>query len=647
MVNELIKVAEAIERIPGISDTPEKVLQSLPKASDSSPCIRVWLTSDGEIESIEKIAPNHAAQLGKYAPNKFSSLPGFNIKFLQGMTDEDERRKEQKKVIEGLRRNFIVARDEIEGSCRDQLIEGETIEKFLSIVNKINPEQFQNELEGKVRNNDWGWKPPPQKAISIFLDIKDYSEYPVAHTETIKRLNMLLSCAHNESSPTDGKDAYNGDADGLDELFVDINVPRLLGQIKIRSLNKDIPAQERYQRIGSFTFPVGRGSRKRTKSALEWISALENEGCTFGIAGDKELLFAYPISMPQSKTPLARMFGAQDDDELAKEKFGNLAKSVIDQLKGQGVSAKDAVLEIFALRKMDKARTKVVYYRNISIEKLESASKAWDEGCRNIPELSLIEWPKSEKEGNFGTGKKPKAPVLVEQLTVYPIKLHRLANTVWTRDLRQSRVSTFKPGNGLSLLFDINPELSARFMLERFLQHAIGYFIDLCVCLGKHQISKVPEKAVYPGILGLLLFKLHQHKDQYMKETAFLLGRFLRIADEIHRLYCEKVRDGQYPPELCGSSLLTAMQEAPTATLAQLCQRSSPYIKWARAYQKEDAGLVHYWMNNWEPIADTLHGLTLPQRLDVASRAEVFLGYLASFPKKEKEAGAVVPHSNE
>lgn len=124
-----------------------------------------------------------------------------------------------------------------------------------------------------------------------------------------------------------------------------------------------------------------------------------------------------------------------------------------------------------------------------------------------------------------------------------------------------------------------------------------------------------------------------------MKESAFLLGRCLRIADEIHRLYCEVVRKKELPPELCGSSLLVSMMESPVTTLSQLAMRSAPYIKWARGGgEKEDKrALVWYWLKQWEVIADQLHTLKWPKRLIPEERAQIFLGYLASFPKSEKQ----------
>lgn len=170
------------------------------------------------------------------------------------------------------------------------------------------------------------------------------------------------------------------------------------------------------------------------------------------------------------------------------------------------------------------------------------------------------------------------------------------------------------------------------------MQHAQGYFLTLCRSTGKGEIASLPDKKIYPGILGLLLYKLGKNKEDLMKESAFLLGRCLRITDEIHRLYCEVVRKKDLPPELCGSSLLVGMMESPVTTLSQLAMRSAPYIKWARGGGKKGdmGGLVWYWLKQWEETADQLHTLKWPKRLLPEERAQIFLGYLASFPKSQK-----------
>ena len=411
----------------------------------------------------------------------------------------------------------------------------------------------------------------------------------------------------------------------------------VLGGVVLRSQVKIIPAQMRYHQCESRTFPVGVETRRRTKAALEWISSPERNGETYGVAGDQELLFAYPRVLPKDKIPVAKMFGAQPDESLKEDKFERLAESVIKQLMGLGTSTIDAELEIFSLRKMDKARTKVVYYRNVTVLLLEKASGIWCKGCQNIPPLDIRDWSEEKSEK---TGKS--YPVAVENATVFPVKLHRYLNAVWKRNAEQTgKVKIFEPSDGLRLLLEEQCGDQASHMMECFMQHAQGYFLSLCRATGKHEIAKLTDKAYYPGILGLLLLKSDKEREEYMNESAFLLGRFLRIADEIHRLYCEVVRNKDIPSELCGSSMLVGMMEAPGRTLNQLAMRSAPYVKWARAYHgDEKGGLVHYWMKNWAEVANPLLEKGWPKRLAPDERAQVFLGYLSSFPKNEK------PHDN-
>jgi len=521
----------------------------------------------------------------------------------------------------------------MEECCANGIRDDETLGVFFAAVKAIDAKSFQKEFEENVRKYfdevtskkllDKKSKP------SVFLDIENYSYYPVSSLETMKRLNELLWLSYTPTK-TEDADAYNPDENGLENLFPSVTLP-CLGGIKLRSQVKAVPAQKRYGFCESITFPTGLETRKRTKAALEWIADKDRDGETYGVAGDRELLFAYPRILPKDKIPFVKMLGAQLD--LGAEKFERLAKSVIQQLKGLGRDAAEAELEIFSLRKMDKARTKVVYYRNATVASLEMASKAWHEGCRNIPLLDILNWSDEKDEL---TGKS--RPVLVEGETVFPVKLHRYLNTVWKRNGEQAgKVRIFEPADGLRLLLEEPCHALAAHMIERFLQHTQGYFLLLCQSTGRREIARLPDKEYYPGILGLLLFKSGKQKETFMEESAFLLGRFLRVADEIHRLYCEVVRKKDMPPELCGSAMMVSMMEAPGMTLGQLAMRSAPYVKWARAYRDEEkGGLVHYWLQQWSKIADPLLEKGWPKRLGEEQRAQVFLGYLSSFPKEEK-----------
>jgi len=694
MIDELVKAAKAM-RNAGISakDWHPK-LKTLPKATAKKPCIRIWLTTEGHIHDLEPLSGEFAAQLRKFEPDNGKSLPGLNVcplyrlvktdddikkasrgkegeklktewvqEFLKMSADERKQDDFWKKTRGVLKQSFGRVREELEKHCKDSLKEGEILQRFFEVIKKIEVEQFQEEygsllqqkiLDGtlpftlmcyfvdaaKKQKEDADSRVQVPK-FSVFLDVKDYKEYPVAHPKTIERLNTLMIAGETEESLSpegEDKDAYGLDATSLNEKFPEVALPAL-GGVKLRSQVKEVPAQSRYGFCEAHTFHVGSESRKQTKRALEWLSSPDREGQTYGIAGDKELLFAYPHTLPDKQIPLVQLFGVQKqaDSYQQEDSFERLAASVIEQLKGSGNKSGKAELEIFSLRKMDKARTKVVYYRNVTVSLLEQASAAWHAGCQNIPMLAARDWSKDKNEK---TGKA--YPIFVEGRTVFPIKLYRYLNAIWKHDgqradTNKSKIKIFTPTDGLRLLLDNPNNTLAAHMLVHFIRHAQGYFLALCGGTGKDEITSLPDKEYYLSILGLLLFNLGNKKEDFMKESAFLLGRCLRVADEIHRLYCEVVRKKEFPSQLCGSSMLVGMMESPATSLSQLAMRSAPYVKWARAcHDKEKGKLVHYWMREWSVIADQLHQLEWPKRLTPEARAQLFLGYLASFPRSEK-----------
>ncbi len=704
MIDELVKAANAMRNASISAKDWHGKLKTLPQVKAKEPCIRIWLTNEGHIHDLEPISSELALELRKFEPDLGKSLPGFNVQPLyrlvktdddlkkasRGITGEklktewakeflkysaDERRKDDfwEKTRDRLKQSFGRVREELEKHCNNSLVEGETLQRFFEIVKKIEVEQFQEEycsllhckvIDGalpvmlmcyfvnaeKKQKEDADSRIPVPK-FSVFLDIVDYKNYPVARLETIERLNALLSGEESEQVlvPKDGgADAYGLDNTALGKKFDEVVLPSL-GGVKIRSQVKEVPAQSRYDLCEAQTFHVGVEARKRTKRALEWLSSKEHTGKTYGIAGDKELLFAYPHTLPVKQISFTKMFGAQQDDSyLNEDTFERLAATVIEQLKGAETEIAKAELEIFSLRKMNKAQTKVVYYRNITVASLEQASTGWGAGCRNIPKLTVRSWSKAknEKTGN-------SYPVSIEGKTVFPVKLYRYLNAIWKHngqraDTSKSKVKLFTPTDGLRLLLDRPNNSLAAHMLAHFMRHAQGYFLTLCYGTGNNEVTSLPDKEYYIGILGLLLFNLGNKKEDFMKDSAFLLGRCLRVADEIHRLYCEVVRKKQYPSQLCGSSLLVGMMESPSTTLSQLAMRSAPYVKWASAYHDDEKGkLVHYWMKQWAIIADQLHTLVWPKRLLPEERAQLFLGYLASFPKSEKATNTDQTDSDE
>ena len=183
-------------------------------------------------------------------------------------------------------------------------------------------------------------------------------------------------------------------------------------------------------------------------------------------------------------------------------------------------------------------------------------------------------------------------------------------------------------------------------MLRDLLIHAEGLIIYAGDML--HKKEKM-QGASYGGLrkviptAALLLYRLGERKENYMKSYSYLLGQLLHISDELHAFYCQVVRDGSVPPKLAGSELYSAAAESPEKTLALLGTRMLPYISWAKSYRFKkvmDEGIKSAYAGRYLWLyQETMNQLALAghdkTRFNDAEKAELFIGYLASLPKRE------------
>lgn len=121
-----------------------------------------------------------------------------------------------------------------------------------------------------------------------------------------------------------------------------------------------------------------------------------------------------------------------------------------------------------------------------------------------------------------------------------------------------------------------------------------------------------------------------------MNNPPYLVGRMLKLADELHALYCKEVRKDKLPPQLLGNALMGAALDSPTQALAQLALRIAPYLGWARTNSTESAGLSRYFLKELGLVEAKLRDATLPLRLEDAARAQLLLGYISSNSQTEE-----------
>lgn len=129
-----------------------------------------------------------------------------------------------------------------------------------------------------------------------------------------------------------------------------------------------------------------------------------------------------------------------------------------------------------------------------------------------------------------------------------------------------------------------------------------------------------------------------------MDNLPYLYGQLLKAADELHALYCKIVRNNDYPKQFAGGSLFLSAVEAPIRTLNILSQRIAPYYQWAKSYRLQGIQIEgkESWRAGWlyhlcEDITEKIkQNWTMQTRFNEEEKAQMFIGYLAAFPKSEK-----------
>ncbi|MFP3041154.1 hypothetical protein LQZ19_04965 [Treponema primitia] len=701
MVNELYALSEAMDKAEISPKEWHREFKPLPKATAKAPCFRIRISPDLSICEVDTISAELAVILRKWEPNNGSSFPALNIpplyridkqekiKKLDGMLkgktpfdfkeikswcvpdadnwDENTSNKLEKclheipsrlheKIIEkktrggdsvveliGLLSNFDVSE---KSHKRDRKDFREELEKY--IFQRIKKEDQHTLLRILFYAGDPSKDPKKDRgALSVVLDLeRQGTRRPIADTKTMEWINAVLI---NGQAKAGGKnnaiDAFGGPYEDTDEKMPSVKLEGL-GDVKLRSLFKDHACQFRYELIESGSYPINGENRAKIKGALEWLSAPERKMKTWGKADGKELIFVYPSVLPQVDIDLTAMFGAATVDDDTPERFEILSKKVIDALYELSHTGNPVNIQIFSIRKMDKARSKVVYYRNYDAPRLIKSAREWEKACDNIPSMHFNHWVKGSKNPEWSESRTPK-----------PLEIAGVVNRVWKMDGSSSgTVNRVKYYQGLELLFESDLAGLESYILHALVANSQGLIVHLGDTLYRNKLISEKIAPYYYLLLmplfGLLLFKLNKKKEEYMETIPYLLGQILKISDELHVLYCKVVRKGEVPPQLAGNGLVIAAMDTPDQALRLLCQRMLPYITWAKQYSnnKEKEGEDKAegnknepkpWMAGWYlklygKIASKMD-FTESHRFDDLEKSQLFIGYLADLSNKQTE----------
>lgn len=469
-------------------------------------------------------------------------------------------------------------------------------------------------------------------------------KYPSAHQKVQEWINSRLMARDElgfDASARPRWDAFQQpltDKD-LNSKFPEVRLP-VLGNIKLRSMNRESPCQTRYRHIDTTSFPAGSHIRQAMKDALEWLGDDSRRGMTWqdvsGTCGFTKreskrvpvpaILLAYPLILRPDPPELTGLFAGDED-----AKFEDCAERVVSALQRTVAEYPGTEVRVIVLAKADKARTKLIESKCYEARRLIEAARMWCTGCGNVPTIKL----------NMGTDKTPE---WISPFIPFPAEVVKCLNRVWLQGgTRTDSVHGLSIGEGLGLLME--QESAHHPAAERALRLATSNASPLLLALGhgdhrrdssfewnKDTLKYAKHAGLLPSLLGLLLYKLGYTKGGYMQVSPFQVGRMLALADTLHKEYCQHVRkEGTpLPPQLMGNALMTTTLDNPTAGLARLSERIAPYQAWANTAKKEDgAGLAKWALQQFGQLANELGKQTLPETCSDADKAQMLLGYLA------------------
>lgn len=683
MINELFLLTSALER-SGIQsrDWNGKYLL-LPKVKKDAPCFRLWLEDIGGVIAIDNLTSELVDNLRKVGNNQ-ASFPGFNIAPLYRISDKAK----IERLDQLLEDHSLINDDEIDNFCQENNWRPSLVRKVRSSLTKVAKElqkkindqggnretsisklidittkypadaglEFRKRLELRLRQmirdrenvetamtllvyrgNSSATNPEKDSgSISIFLDYAGWRryEFPVGSQRTTLMVNDLLESVNDRTSPSlrNSIDAFGDVATLEDEPMPKVRIGSI--EVSLRTMFAGQPCQYRYRTIEGGSYPISRNNGKAFKRSLEWLADEDREGVTWRHIDRNEVLLVYPSQIPSIPVKFAALFKPPPGSEQSRYegRFENVAEGFISALDGIPPSEKPDFIHIFTLRKIDKARTKVLYTRNLTPQEIKQAAKDWQQGCENIPSIDSLE------------GHIP-----------FPLNTARIFNAVWKRTgVSPTSVPRIKYYQGFELFFDPLTDSELTQYMHLLVENTTGLFYFWGNILHSQELIKSKLRNSYAirldlanilAMFGLLLFKHGSQKEIYMENLPFLLGQWLRISDELHALYCKLQRDGDVPPQLVGNSVLVAASDSPDRALALLLPRMAPYIAWAKQYRtknSEFSRMAGWYLNLYEQIADRISSqLSEKDRFDDFDKAQILLGYLASFPKKEKDALSV------
>lgn len=490
--------------------------------------------------------------------------------------------------------------------------------------------------------------------VTIIWDLKGagLSGSSAASPSNFSHINDALLATAKQST-TQSSDSTVCSLTGIkgnleEDKFPEPTLP-VIGKSFLYARNKDTPSFSRHNISGPNAFPLDHNHGSKLAAAISALTSPSREGKTWSKVNASnstkpDLLLVFQSSLADQE--FAAALGT-NQHQLGEAGFEEISRRVTERTKGRAKDQLRGKLFIAVLRAVDKANRKVIFHENLSVESLEISARLWQDACRAFPCLKLpIPLEKS----------KP-APLMPPPV-LSPGSLPALTKTFHFigGDSSDSPGGITFP-DAIRLLFTMQTPDSK--LVRRCLSTAIrriGPLLQRTSSIKYRSPSDLKKmnsdqkwnilKA--QSLLSILIISSNRTPKIVMNSIAYQLGQLCAAYDLIHAGYCHQERGGDLPPKLLGNTCFQSANRNPIAALSQLSQRAAPHLAWvkrARKIESKDKLTEGEWAvirartasNDIRSNSDKIHQALLNDNVPVDDlfRAELLLGYLAGFPKKD------------
>jgi len=436
------------------------------------------------------------------------------------------------------------------------------------------------------------------------------------------------------------------------------------------------PCNQRYGKFGLDGFDISSHLARSlvgalqgmTDPSLEWKTWVKLHNGKFKKQSGKkpmplkDLMLAYPsFDIDDLVTVDVFTHGrAEDTDEMADRatQFVDCAERLCRALKERSNvgSSETEYMRIMLVRAVSSGQVQLSYAAAPTIKDFVSALETWALSGNNLPAKLRVPLPYKKSVTDF----RWRTPGLL-----FPEQICRLLTQQWTRDGSER---TYIQGPAVGMVLDLFLrkrgvwEESALRLLEMTLDrgealligaghvlHREDHGADDPWKLWKSFIAKAqsgkdkryPDYALAQTIslIGSLLYAMNSNVEDYINESAYLVGKLLAMMDELHKCYCVVVRENDIPNALIGNGLLRRAGDSPALAFSELLDRSPIYLGWAKTAaisekmpekKKIAVNSARKVLRLAQPLVDKLRsGQLLEKELSTVGKAHLFLGYLS------------------